>query len=73
MKTNDLLLQINEKSVLHMASEDVIDSLKSVSMAGLPIKLVVARAIEEMELGVEPGVPLEINDVRIEILCVVGI
>lgn len=64
MNTDDLLLQINEQSVLHMPSDDVIASLKSVSMAGLPIKLVVARAVEEAESGVEPDVPLEINDVR---------
>ena len=64
LKKEDLLLQINEKSVLHMASDDVIASLKSVSVAGMPIKLVVARAVEEAESGIEQGVPLEINDVR---------
>ena len=65
LRKDDLLVQINEHSVLHMASDDVITRLRSVSMAGLPIKLVIARAVEEEELGVEPDAPLEINDVRI--------
>ena len=50
--------------MLHVASDNVISSLKSVSMAGTPIKLVVARAVEEVESGIEPSVPLEISDVR---------
>ncbi len=56
-------MQINEHSVLHMPSDDVIDRLKSVSSANLPIKLVIARAEEEEELWEESGAPLEINDV----------
>lgn len=73
MNKDDLLLQINEQSVLHMPSEDVIDKLKSVSVAGLPIKIVIARVVEDTELGVEPESPLEINDVSrmaIVLLCI---
>ena len=61
LKKDDLLVQINEYSVLHMPSEDVIDRLRSVSMAGQAVKLVIARTVEGEE---PPEPPLEINDVR---------
>lgn len=59
MVQDDLLLQINEDSVLNMDSGDVISKLKAVSQAGQPVKLVVAREVDSPEPGVLP----EINDV----------
>ena len=61
MNRDDLLLQINDDSVLNMDSNDVIEELKTVSLAGQPIKLVVARAVDSPEPGVLP----EINDVSV--------
>ena len=65
LNQDDLLLQINEGSVLNMNSEDVISRLKAVSQAGQPIRLVVARAVDSPE----PEVCPEINYVR-ESVCV---
>jgi len=46
-----------------MPSNDVIDRLRSVSVAGQAIKLVIARIVEGEEPGMDPEPPLEINDV----------
>lgn len=60
LKQNDLLLQINEGSVLNMNSDDVIGQLKAVSLAGQPIKLVLARAVDSPQL-----ITPEFNDVSV--------
>ncbi len=57
----DHLLQINEESIIHMTYDDVIAKLMSVSQAGKPVRLVVARSVDvnEQEAVVVP----EINEV----------
>ena len=61
LQKEDQLLQINEESVLHMEYDDIIAKLQTVSQAGQPIRLVIARAVSvESQSGEIP----DLNDVR---------
>ena len=65
LQQGDQLLQINEESVIHMRYDDVIAKLRSVSTAGYPVKLVVARKVSE-----EGTDDVDINDVHVSMSCV---
>lgn len=55
------MLEINDTSVRNMESDDVINKLRAVSLAGQPVKLIVARAVDNPD----SEMLLEINDVML--------